>query len=545
MPADPVYAPPESSAVLVHEEVPEPPGRDDEGNLQIFRGSRLFNRIAVVFFGAQFIGLTAYSWVMYHRFDLGIDFATMDQAATEITRGNLNPYSTIVGSLYVDNHFGLILWPIAAVLLVFRSPFLFLVIQNLSMVGTGIVTFLWASELVVSRKVPKRLAYGVLVVAALLLLVDPLVYYTAALDFHLEATATFFAVFAAYDIWAGRYRRAWIWIALCLLCGDLGGLCIAGVGISAVLAGRTTRRLGVLVAVVGVVWVGLISALHANQGSLLNEYAYLAGRSTLPTGAGGALLVLGGLITHPGRAFDVLKDKARLIWRYLPPGGVIGIITPWGIGVPAIVLLSSALQANVLFIGEPFQQFAVVPFVLIGSVALLTALVANDAPLLASWRTWARMWSRHRTGRWVLTGALLAGIALGGVRYAHEYLRASFTDNATGDILPASEASALSTVLSRTPPNAEVISSIDIVGRLSARKYSYVYLSATSSIPLRARTVELVMDTAHDPFISGPEQDAAASYVTSRFHARTLLHRAGVWELAWVESSQKSSVVIP
>src|SRR5580658_4443105 len=109
MPADPVYASPESSAVLVHEEVPEPPGRDDEGNLQIFRGSRLFNRIAVVFFGAQFIGLTAYSWVMYHRFDLGIDFATMDQAATEITRGNLNPYSTIVGSLYVDNHFGLIL----------------------------------------------------------------------------------------------------------------------------------------------------------------------------------------------------------------------------------------------------------------------------------------------------------------------------------------------------------------------------------------------------------------------------------------------------
>jgi hypothetical protein len=271
----------------------------------------------------------------------------------------------------------------------------------------------------------------------------------------------------------------------------------------------------------------------------------LAGRSTLPTGAGGALLVLGGLITHPGRAFDVLKDKARLIWRYLPPSGVIGIITPWGIGVPALVLLSSALQANVLFIGEPFQQFAVVPFVLIGSVALLTALVAHDAPLFASLRSWTRLWSRHRTGRWVLTGVLLVGIALGGVRYAHEYLRASFTDNATGDILPASEASALSTVLSRTPSNAEVISSIDIVGRLSARKYSYVYLSATSSIPLRARMVELVMDTAHDPFISGPEQDAAASYVTSRFHARTLLHRAGVWELAWVESSQKTTVVIP
>ena len=348
------------------------------------------------------------------------------------------------------------------------------------------------------------------------MLLDPLVYYTAALDFHLEATATFFAVFAAYDIWAGRYRRTWIWIGLCLLCGDLGGLWIAGVGISAVLAGRSTRRLGALVIGAGVAWVGLITLLHANQGSFLDQYAYLAGRSTLPTGFRGALAVLSGLITHPRRPFKMLISKARMIWRYLPPGGVIGLITPWGIGVPAIVLLSSALQNNTLFIGEPFQQFAVVPFVLIGSVTLVTALVANSVPSAKV----SRLWSRNRTLRLVMASILLVGILFGGLRYAHEYLRMSFTNNATKDILPATEATALSTVLARTPSGAEVIASGDIIGRFGARHYCFVYQSAKSAIPLRAKTVELIMDTAHDPFLHEPQWVAAAGYVESRFHAR-------------------------
>ena len=534
---------PDSSPVLLEPETPVTQGEGEE-NGQNYQGSRLVIRIGAALFVGQFIALIIYSWVQYHRFDLGIDFATMDQATAEISRGNLNPYSTIVGSSYLDNHFGLIMWPISALLVVFRSPYLLLVIQDLCLVATGFVTFLWASQIVAARGISRRFGYGIVAVAVVLLLLDPLVYFSAALDFHLEATATFFAVFAAYDIWTGRNRRAWIWVAVCLLCGDLGGLCIAGIGISALLAGKATRRMGGILIVVGVGWVAMIGALHANQGSFLNQYAYLAGRATLPTGSG-ALVVLGGMITHPGRPYHALASKARLIWRWLPPGGVIGIITPWGFGVPAVVLLSSALQGDVLFIGEPFQQFAVVPFVLIGSVTLLTALAASRVPLFRSSPRWTRLWSGHKAARRLVAGLLLVGIVLGGVRYAHEYLAESFTANATGDILPSAEGAALSTVLAKTPSDAEVISSIDIVGRLSARKYSFIYLNATSPVPLRAKTVELVMDTAHDPFISATEQEAAAQYLESRFHARTLLHRNGVWELGWSGSPQHSSVVIP
>jgi hypothetical protein len=62
---------------------------------------------------------------------------------------------------------------------------------------------------------------------------------------------------------------------------------------------------------------------------------------------------------------------------------------------------------------------------------------------------------------------------------------------------------------------------------------------------MRARRIELVMDTAHYPYIVASEQDAAARYLGAHFHARTLLHRAGVWELGWVQTSQRSSVAIP
>ena len=519
--------------------------RDTASTSDAYQDSRIVLYIAIALFGAQFIGLLVYSWVQYHRFDLGIDFASVNQASTEISRGNLNPYSTILGSSFLDNHFALFLWPIGALLFVFRSSFILLVIQDLFLAGTGLLTFKWASHLMESRKTRREAGYAILAVTAVLLLLDPLVYYSAALDFHFEATATFFAVFAAYDVWAGRHRRAWIWVALCLTCGDLGGLCVAGVGISAVLAGKATRRQGAFYVLAGVVWVGLITALNANQGSLLDNYAYLAGRTTLPKGFRGPLTILGGTVSHPGRLIDMFREKARMMWRYLPPGGVIGIITPWGFGVPAIILLSSALQSNTLFIGEPFQQFAVVPFVMIGTVTFLTALMSSDVHLFHRSAVWSDLWARSRSGRWIAVGILLFGILLGGIRYADEYLPGSFTDNATANIITSSQAAALGTALGRTPSGAEVISSNDISGRFSGREYAYIYFTDTTPIPLYAGDVELVMDTENDPYVTPAQKAAAAQYLESKFHARTLMHRDGVWMLGWTQSTNKPAITLP
>ena len=92
-------------------QTPDSPGQGNEPNSVEYAGSRLLLRGAFVGFGAQFVVLLVYSWVQYHRFNLGIDFVSVNQATTEIGRRNLNPYSTMLipSSTFLDNHFAVIL----------------------------------------------------------------------------------------------------------------------------------------------------------------------------------------------------------------------------------------------------------------------------------------------------------------------------------------------------------------------------------------------------------------------------------------------------
>ena len=72
-----------------------------------------------------------------------------------------------------------------------------------------------------------------------------------------------------------------------LLCGSFAAIALFGLGLSALVAGKQTRRSGLLLLAVSVGWLGLISALGADRGSGLSLYAYLAGRTTL-SGPGGS-----------------------------------------------------------------------------------------------------------------------------------------------------------------------------------------------------------------------------------------------------------------
>jgi len=531
-----------------------PPGTDDgapgEGapgdgdrDPDAYRGSRLVNRLAMACFGAQLLGLTAFTGFIYHRFSLGIDFGIYSQALSQIAAGNLDPTSTINGFPFLHSHFELIMYPLSLVYLVFRTSYVLLVVQNVSLVGAGVVAYLWIAKLVVSRRLSTKVAVGFLAGSVLLILLDPFVYYSAALDIHLEATATFFAVFAAYDIWSGRNRRALVWVVLCLLCGDLGGLYIVGVGFSGLIASRSTRRFGAFVLLIGIAWTGLISALGANQASLVTtSYAYLAGRPVLPTGFAGLWALFTGLVAHPNRPYDILRSRARLISSYLLPGGTIGFVTPWGFGVPAAVLLASALQASTLFIDQQFQQFAVFPFVLFGTVSLLTFLVTDSSPAVLL----LRLWADFRVARVAVAGVLAIAAVVGALAYAHNKLPGAPRANASGTFIPADEATTLGTVLSRTSSDTEVIASIPIMGRFGDRKYFYPYDSPTANFPTPAGKVLLVMDTTHTlQFVSAAQLAAAARYLTTALHARTVVHNHDVWALEWTPGPGQASIVLP
>lgn len=472
-------------------------------------------------------GLVAFSTVLYQRNNLTADFATYNQAWTLIGHGHLNPYSTIyTGYPFLKSDFELILWPLALVHLVIPQPIVLLWIQDLAVAASAFVVYVWILDFLESRNVGWRAATGVGAVVLTALVVNPGVYQTLLFDFHMEPLSTVFVLLAGRDIWSGRRRRAWLWVGLVLLFGSFAAITLVGLGLSAVLAGGATRRQGLAVGVIGLAWVGLISLLGANAGSGIDNYAYLAGRATLPHGTGAALVVA-GILAHPSRPLHLVTGRLHFLWVLLKPAGVIGLASAWGFGVPAVVLLVNVLNVQEGFIFQAFQNFVVFPFVLLGTVMVLV--------WLAEHLRWGRVVAIV-VGLAVTAQAVVYGLGTspGNVRWAVDRVSA-----ATG--------AQLNKALARTPADAEVIATIGIMGRFSGRPAAY-WFSPGGSYPVSSRPVVFVFDPANENTIpnANPADDrAGAEYVRTVLHARPLVERDGVAAFVWSPPPGTSRLTFP
>jgi hypothetical protein len=461
------------------------------------------------------IGLAVYSTVMYRHHFLAEDFATYNQAWTLIGQGHLNPYDTIYHSYsFVKSDFELIIWPLALIHVVFPQPVALLWIQDLAVAGSGAVVFVWIVDYLEQRKVAWWPAAGAAVVVLAVLVASPGAYQILYFDFHLEPISTVFILLAGRDLWGGRHRRAWVWVALALACGTFTAVTVVGLGLSAVLAGRDTRRQGILLMVAAVGWLAVVSAIGASAGSGITLYAPLVGRRSLSGTTGIAVLAF-GLVAHPSRAVDQLYDRLGNIYVLIKQVGVIGLASAWGFGVPVVVMVTNALSANTGLINQAFQNAAVFPFVLLGTVMVLV---------------WVAQ--RFRYG-WIPATAVALVVAVQALSYGVGLAPAnvSFGTSQIG----AGPGSQLSRALALTPSGAEVISTISVMGRFCSRPYCY-WFYPNGTLPVQSREVVFVFDPAAEDEI--PEADAAddvgaIAFVRDRLHARTLVHADGVTALIW------------
>ena len=490
-------------------------------------------RGAMVLFGLQFVGLLGLSIVGYRRFTLGIDFAIFSQAWTQIGTGHLDPMSTLHGVPFLKNHFELIMWPLALLHPIVHSPFVLLVIQDVALVGTEVVAFLWVVAMLRRSTLTTSWVAAVAGGAALLLLVDPGVYATVVEDFHFEALSMFFVVFAAFDLWSGRTRRMWVWVVLCLLCEDVSGIYVLALGLSGICL-RDTRRQGVALAAVGFGWVALVSLLGLNAGTNISTaYAYLADRSVLPSGAAGLWLVAQGLVLHPGRAVHVAVPRAGAAARYVMYGGGVGVFTPWGFFMALVVLGTSILQSNGIFIGLPFQNVVVVPFVLFGSA-------------------WLIVWSVQRAstpGRNAMAVAIAVLALLIGLGSSAQRLPTALEVNASHGFVPGPTAAALSQALARTPSDAEVVAPVPTVGRFGQRRYVYLLVDQpgvrSSPVPVRSGSVVVVVDPSIEPALLPPATSSAIVGQLEARGARVLVSSNGVTAVLWHPSPGVTSLPLP
>jgi Predicted membrane protein (DUF2079) len=439
-------------------------------------------RIGFMILGVQAVGLLIWSVVMYHRFAVSSDFAGYDQAWYLMAHGHLNPRITVWGNhVFLKSHAEVIMDLLAPLWWISHSGLTLLWLADIALVVAECVTFAWMCEVAASR--PSRTAWKLAALGLFFLVANPWMYWALSFDFHAETLGACLALLAAYDL-AHHRNRAWVWLALCLCCGDVCSTYIAGVGISAVLAGKAWRRQGLVFIGLGAAFTGLVTVFGANSGSGLASYAPPTGGSggtgAAHTGAahsathvhGSGVSGVSGLLASPFRApakfFHDLWPNKLNIYANLAPAGGIGIFCAWGFGVPFIVLLENNLRAG--FSVTAAQNLPIFCFVSLGTVMVLSRISAWK-PVVAA-----------------VVAVVLALSTLGWFiewfpRTAPQWLRAN-----------ATAAAAIARAEPSISPGDEVAAAHGIEGPLSGRANMY---SLSYVLPVTAHTVY---------FVSGPSQ---------------------------------------
>jgi hypothetical protein len=365
-----------------------------------------------------------WSATLWSRFALTTDAATYLQAMFLISHGHLDPTQTLANYAAIKDHFSLFMWPISLLDLPWPHGLILLWAQDAAL-AAEIVAFAWIRHIVRDHRpaIGRNLAVALLIAGLMVLVLDPWTYWASSFDIHLEAFACPFVVAAAFDFSRGRNTRAWCWVVALLSFGDVAVTWIVGLAISALVAayfqrGRHHVRTAAFLAGVGLVWLELIGLIGANNGGIefTDLYGYLVG----PAGVGpgqkaSAGQILFGLISHPARAMHALGSHSGNILANLAPTGVVGIFTPWTIGVPVVVLLVNnvAYPSSQNFAIPGFQSIAMYNFGAVGLVILggwVATRLAHQgvrvvrvalALAVANVAVWGAIWVPALDARWL------------------------------------------------------------------------------------------------------------------------------------------------
>jgi uncharacterized membrane protein len=476
--------------------------------------------VGVALLLAQGLAMLAWSALLWQRFALTKDYSVYYQAWWLIANGHLSPFSTAFqhGIPFWQNNLELFMWPLALIGAIWAHGPVLLWVQDVCLVAAELVAWRWIRE-VTAREPgrPGRLLAGVGIV---LLLANPWAWWAISFDFHMELVALPFALLAAYDLAHDR-RRAWLWVAITLLCGDLEATWVAGLGIGALLAGRRWRWKGAGLVVLGVSWVVFSATVHGDSGgNLVATYGYLAGPG-LPAAPSVATLIL-HILTQPGRVLSALWAHGIDIWANLAPGGLIGMASPWVLGLALPSLLANNLIRGDLFAQPLFQNGLLYVIVPLGTVFVLVWLhrrwpriaLGLGALVIANAIVWTAVWLPQVPLRWLHVSSGAAAVL--------------------------AEADAV------IPSSAEVVASQGVVGRFSDRLLVYAVYTPEQEIPLRSQdTWWVVAPSVGIETESTAEGSALVADLAGPLHADLVAHGSGIWIFHWTPPAGIHSVRVP
>lgn len=472
-------------------------------------------RTAWALLGCQLVALLIYSTVEFQSFALGRDFGTHAQAWNAIAHGNFSPWVTLYNVPFWKNNGEFTFWPLALLYFVFPRAVDLLWMQDLFVVATEVVAYLWVCEVlarsgsILTQKQKAFVAIG----ACTAMLLNPWCYQTVAFDYHAQAMTALFALLAARSLWAGRNSQLAYWVPLTLLSAGLGGLAVSAIGVSGLLAGRSTRRMGLLLTLIGVSWFlvfGELGAISVSGNDLSYWYGYLVHKQ----GHIGTLDIVSGLVHHPTEAVRMAAGRWYLVVLLMIPSGIIGVIWPWATPMAIVVLGPSLVNRDIYFLlpHASFQTWPVIPFILVGSVSVVVKLAAARP-------------HRFRASRIVVVAWSSALVTLGvfALPLVPKYWLA----------VPGSAKAQLGIIRAHLPAGPELVVSEGVIGRFSEEGEVYDFYSDRERFPVTRRTVLFILTPEGHGGASASQTEKGVRYAIGNLGAHLVLARGSVYELEW------------
>lgn len=496
----------------------EPPSTDARFALAI--------RVAWVLLAVQLVAMALWSALLYSRWGNTGDYAIRYQGWWQIAHGHLDPYSTVAGRYFWQDHFELINWPLAPISRLWPGGLWPLWIQDLMVFGGEAGALLLVADAARKPSWPRRIpGWAAIGLVTILLVANPWIYESISFDFHYQSVgAACFAMLACREMMKGRTRWLILWVTLCLACGDIAGSYLAAVGIGGVLAGRHSRRRGWILAVVGVGWFLLVTLLGGGKGSsLTGYYGYLAAGTAAGAGRVAMSAIATGVLVHPGALLDRFWQARTDLWAYAMSSGGLGLFTP--LSVPALlVLFESGAGNGTLLRSIAYENFGAVLFIAPLSVLALGWLARQlDGGWLGAHLVRHGTWFRSAALPRLVVVLLAVNTVVWGVvwipQLSSQWLR---TTSVTASTLDQAEG--------MIPASAEVVASQGIIGRLSGRQWCYQISASLGSFPSKTPDVYFVVVPYQGIETSSVQfQLGIIAELAGPLHAHLLLHRNGVW----------------
>jgi|GEM_PF-6865563 len=262
--------------------------------------------------------LVAYEYLRWRDFDLGVDYAIINQGTHLIASGLFWPRNTLYGGSFVLNAFQLVFLRIGLLRGLVDSGPVLLVLQALA-VGATFFVIVW---IVIRETEGVAPAWRILMVAAVgaLAVASPWALEAVSFDVHGETFGALGLVLALTGALRGRRVLFAAGAVLALISGSGTLLVALGTGLGMVLV-RRTRRFGAALAIAAGVFIAIAQLAHATGVVLGVNYGYLAWpRPQRPDDGGRHRAACGApapLSSAAGARLASSLDRAtgRLRWR--------------------------------------------------------------------------------------------------------------------------------------------------------------------------------------------------------------------------------------